>query len=749
MSQCSATVSVASETLRSREKRICMRKQIYSVFIAAIIAGFCFPAYSQKGRASSSVTPPTQDEIAKLANDLGAAKFADRESATKKLTKLGFYARSAVRKALKSKDPEVRERAEKIWSEIRWAVFPGARSDIGVFVSKLESGSMDVSEKEWGKFAAKYGASMLPLIVNMNDSPKTATYAKTGLIAIIAGCPAANIAKTIKKSPREKELKKLLGSMRIKNMQIETRKNLFDVLRILDMAFEIVDLTASTWRHSQKSKLPHAAMELLDDKKAAIAIYDKALETFNDSSPTLEKDWKLCFYATEAEKRGYAKLMEQFFKELDYHPTRPRVNLLLAENLLKLSLCTQAIELISGNWSSTATYLRLIAARKLKNSDRKKELRELLMDAISGDNAKMYSIARLAGKFKDPLAKTLYEKIVASKKSDIYTLNARLKLAAASEKSGKIKEALVLYEKALTYSVAKDEKGNKRNLNTTKGNLTLFLNKRISLLKSQIKGGIENWRKGMEALKAKNYNKALKKFDAFIKRSPDLPQAYSNQALALSKLKQYDKALQALNKAITTSDGEDSLFTIRMILRKSTILESTKRYSDVVKLLEKEIKKHPNTPALYSILGFNAYFAREYGKSAEAFKLFREFKPNDMYSALWRFNALKHLKLDPAPAFAKFAAALTSRRWPKPVVDFYAGKISYEQCLAEAKSEKPKRDNEMKCEAYFYIAEHLLLAGKKSKANAFFKKCLKCDIQEFLETKETKIRLNSGGVISE
>lgn len=713
-----------------------MIKSIINLFAVAIFAGLALVAYPQE-----SQVPPPKEEIAKLARDLGAAKFANRESATNKLTTLGFYARGAVKKALKSKDPEVRERAEKIWSEIHWAVFPEAQTDIGKFVSKLESGSLNVSDKEWEKFVAEYGAAMLPLIAKMNDTPKTAPYAKTGLTAIIAGCPAESIAKMVEKSPQEKELKKLLATMRIKNMPIETRNNLLEVLRILNMEFEMVDLTAATWRSGRKSKLPHSVTKLLDDRKKAITIYDKALKRFNDSPPTLEKDWKLCFYTSEAVKRGDDKLTEHFFKELDYHPTRPRVNLLLAEKLLELSLSKQALELISGDWSSTATYLRIVADDKLKKTEERKKLMELLMNQISGDNAKMYSTARLAGKFKSPLSHTLYEKIVASKKNDIYALNARLKLASANETSGKIKEALTLYEKVLTYAEVKNEEGQKRNLNTTKGNLTVFLKKRISFLKSQIQGGVTNWRQGIEALNAKNFKKALKKFNAFIKRNPDFPQAYANKALALSRLKRYDKAILALDKALATSDGENSRFKIRMIMRKSTILESTKRYSDVVKLMEQAVKKHPKTPALYSILGFNAYFAGEYEKSAAAFKLYREFKPNDIYSALWRFNALKHLKLNPEPAFAKLAAALPTRRWPKPVVDFYAGKISYEKCLALAESAKPKRDNEMKCEAYFYIAESLFLNGDKSKANGFFKKCLNCKIPEFLETKEAEVRV--------
>ena len=158
----------------------------------------------------------------------------------------------------------------------------------------------------------------------------------------------------------------------------------------------------------------------------------------------------------------------------------------------------------------------------------------------------------------------------------------------------------------------------------------------------------------------------------------------------------------------------------------------------------RERRKHPKAPALLSSLGFNAYFAGEYGKSAEAFKLYREQKPNDIYSAIWRFNALRHMRLNPKPAFAKFAEKLTTKRWPRAVVDFYNGEIRAADCLKKAESDDPKRDNEMKCEAYFYIGEALFLDGQRGKAIKYYEKCLTCHIPEFLETKEAEVRLDAG-----
>ncbi|NOY74459.1 MAG: tetratricopeptide repeat protein, partial [Kiritimatiellaeota bacterium] len=344
-----------------------------------------------------------------------------------------------------------------------------------------------------------------------------------------------------------------------------------------------------------------------------------------------------------------------------------------------------------------------------------------------------------AGKFKDPLSLELYEKMLKSSKFDIYVLNAALRLAAASEKSGNYEKAAELYKKALPYATATAAKSRL----TTGKRLKDYIAERYALSKSVLRGGVENWKRGLKAMKSKKYEEAVKCFDAFILKNPVFAPARSNKAMALEKLGRDKDALNELDIALNVPDCASEELRIRCIHRQVQILQKTKRYDSIVELLVKAVRKHGKAPSLYSTLGFNAYFAGKYGKSAEAFKLYRELKPDDVYSALWRFNALKLLKLDPKPAFAKFAAKLTTRRWPRPVVDFYNGKLTAEECLKAAESTDPKRNNEMKCEAYFYIAESLFIDGKRKEAEKYYKKCLERDIPEFLETKEAEVRLNS------
>jgi RNA polymerase sigma factor (sigma-70 family) len=63
---------------------------------------------------------PKPDPVSvKLVEQLGAAEFTDREAAAKQLRALGVRAEPALKAALKSENPEIRQQAPKILSEIR------------------------------------------------------------------------------------------------------------------------------------------------------------------------------------------------------------------------------------------------------------------------------------------------------------------------------------------------------------------------------------------------------------------------------------------------------------------------------------------------------------------------------------------------------------------------------------------------------------------------------------------------------
>ncbi|OHB71990.1 MAG: hypothetical protein A2W23_03305 [Planctomycetes bacterium RBG_16_43_13] len=73
---------------------------------------------------TEKVESTLEEHIQKLIKDLGDNDFKTRESATTELAEIGTPAKRYLEEALKSKDPEVKLRAKKIFKEIPEATSP-------------------------------------------------------------------------------------------------------------------------------------------------------------------------------------------------------------------------------------------------------------------------------------------------------------------------------------------------------------------------------------------------------------------------------------------------------------------------------------------------------------------------------------------------------------------------------------------------------------------------------------------------
>ena len=79
--------------------------------------------------------------------------------------------------------------------------------------------------------------------------------------------------------------------------------------------------------------------------------------------------------------------------------------------------------------------------------------------------------------------------------------------------------------------------------------------------------------------------------------------------------------------------------------------------------------------------------------------------------------------------------------WPVPIIKYYAGLITLEKCLKATIDADKNRENEKKCEVYYFIGELMLLNKKKKEAIEYFNKCIKCEIPDFREHLSSQQRL--------
>src|SRR5262249_45879452 len=100
-----------------------MIRRILALAVVSLI-GFGTRSFGQESptkqaNASSQPTKPSPAEIGKLIDQLGSAKFVDRQAASNRLADIGEPAWNALRKAAaNSEELEIRRRAERLAQDI-------------------------------------------------------------------------------------------------------------------------------------------------------------------------------------------------------------------------------------------------------------------------------------------------------------------------------------------------------------------------------------------------------------------------------------------------------------------------------------------------------------------------------------------------------------------------------------------------------------------------------------------------------
>jgi lipoprotein NlpI len=666
-------------------------------------------------------------DIKRLIKKLGAVNFRERENAGEELEQLGYYAREEVKKALNSKDPEVRLRLKKIWTKIKWKAFPGAEDDVEELMVKLQP--IAFGYPEWNTLSQKYGPTIITLLLDLNKKAQFRRQVLNGLAALLKTNPLNSIAEFIEKSSQKKEIIEMIKGLRVDKMHKRESFKLLNLLHKLNLKQESAILASSIWRASDSSAIPPEIAEYFQDKNFTEKIFETTEKYLNSSAPSPANDWRICFLAKVSKDIKRKELIKDLLNNIDYSITDRQAATYLAEILISMSLHTEAINVLSELHDPCSIYLRAVAYNNSGEKNHSKLMMEILSKKLS-DKKSCTTVAAEMMKFKDLKAVTLWLKILKIKPaSSIYDTNARFHLASFYESNGKYGKAAELLEEAIKKNIS-----GKEAEKVTK--------QRINSLKAQKKGGSLIWFQGIRAMKKKDYKTALEKFNSFIEKNPNYHTAYylKSQIYIIQGKKQ--EAIKELKKAAEHIKNNKKL-KISFIIKQAILLKEQGEYKRAIKTIDTAIQIDPENRDILTMQGITYFYAGNYKKAAELFAESYKLNPDDIYIPLWKYISLKKIHLNHKNKFAELADTLNGDKWPIPIIRYYAGKITLSECIRQTKSKSKKRENEKKCEAYYFIGEFLILNNQKDEGVKLLKKCIECDIQNFREYQAAKLELKS------
>jgi tetratricopeptide (TPR) repeat protein/tRNA A-37 threonylcarbamoyl transferase component Bud32 len=224
----------------------------------------------------------------------------------------------------------------------------------------------------------------------------------------------------------------------------------------------------------------------------------------------------------------------------------------------------------------------------------------------------------------------------------------------------------------------------------------------------------------------------------------ELANAFTFKGTILRNQGKYDEGERWFERAIE-SDPEQwyAYSNIGMInYKKQAYEEAIKWFERLTRLAPTHV--HAQLPASYMILG-------RYSEAAVTLRRMMEIRPGDHYSAVLYITCLYHMgENEKAREHAAMQAkALDDEAWIAPVIRFYAGEFTEEEVLKGAEAEDPKKDNEQKCEAYYYLGMAQLFGLRDgvqpdtTLAREYFEKCVSTGVEGFMEFTLAKQMLES------
>jgi tetratricopeptide (TPR) repeat protein len=128
------------------------------------------------------------------------------------------------------------------------------------------------------------------------------------------------------------------------------------------------------------------------------------------------------------------------------------------------------------------------------------------------------------------------------------------------------------------------------------------------------------------------------------------------------------------------------------------------------------------------------------GRDAEALPLLRHAAAGDTFSgypALWLY--IHSPEGEAKDALRQYLGSATS--WPAPIARFYLGEMDADTLLHAAEGPNAAKTREQLCEAHYYIAEALRIAGKTDAARAQYQAVLDTGVNWFVEYNSAQRRL--------
>jgi len=226
----------------------------------------------------------------------------------------------------------------------------------------------------------------------------------------------------------------------------------------------------------------------------------------------------------------------------------------------------------------------------------------------------------------------------------------------------------------------------------------------------------------------KDYDRAIQDYTEAIRLNPSFALAFNNRGNAYRDKQDDDRAIQDYDQAIRLNPSDAGMF-----YNRGNAYRDKQDYDRAIQDYDQAIRLNPSFADAFNNRGYTYFYLDKFAAAQSDFTTAFAASPADAYLVLWLYLSTARAGLSARAGLEANAAQVKLADWPGPVVQTYLGKMTTAQLLSAAANPDAQKDREQHCEAYFYLGEQALIAGRRTEAKRLFQQSIDTGVTSFVE----------------
>ena len=156
-------------------------------------------------------------------------------------------------------------------------------------------------------------------------------------------------------------------------------------------------------------------------------------------------------------------------------------------------------------------------------------------------------------------------------------------------------------------------------------------------------------------------------------------------------------------------------------------------YDRAIQDYDQALRLRPDYAEALSGRGRARFNSGQFAAAQPDFARALQLNPAYPYNAIWLYLAQARVGRDGSGELSKNATQIKLNEWPGQIISLFLSKMTPESVLAAAKDADPKKEREQHCEAYFFLGEYAMIAGKQEEARRLFQQSVDTGVSNFIE----------------